>query len=144
MIEIIKFIILCGIFIAGVSTVVVTCQMDAKWRRLWLLLLVVVMIKFPVMTIGFHFGERHNVRGWEACWTDIIACGLACWSVFNGGKWRNLASLLVLGWILHLGILCISAVNGMSLNSQHIILCGNSVGSWYCAALLFALEQGRY
>ena len=58
MIEIIKFIILCGIFIAGVSTVVVTCQMDAKWRRLWLLLLVVVMIKFPVMTIGFHFGER--------------------------------------------------------------------------------------
>ena len=71
-----------------------------------------------MLTIDFHFGERHNVRGWEFGWPDFIALGL----IFGHNArapLRHLVGPLTILWIIHFIILEISALRGIDPLFSH-------------------------
>ena len=100
-----------GIVVPGI--VMATSLANRRWTRIWLVLLIATAIRFPVMTIDFHHGFRHNVRGWEICWSDYIAMGLIATRLAMGGLPR--LGLIGIVASVHVGLLLLSSVQGMDV-----------------------------
>lgn len=112
-VSLIKWLVVLGFGIVIPGLVVMTSMADRRWTRVWLVLLIALSIRFPVLTIDFHHGFRHNVRGWEICWSDYIALGLIAVRLVSGGLPRF--GVIGLLWAAHLVFLGLSAMQGLDL-----------------------------
>ena len=97
------------------GVVVATAFGSAKIRRIWLMLSILLTLRFPMTTIDFHMGVRHNVRGWEIAWNDPIVLGLILVQLARFKNVHRLFSVMSLLWMSHIGILLISSVMGVDL-----------------------------
>lgn len=83
----------------------------AEWYRLGIALLMLSFLWQPIVTFGFQFDSRANVRGWEICWTDFIALGLLVTHIRRGGRLGGWVSLLAGLWVLRLAAQALSLIH---------------------------------
>ena len=119
MIDIIKWAL---VFIIGGGITALVAILSARgdhWKRLGVVAMIWSSLAFPMFTIDFHFGERHNVRGWEFGWPEFIALGLIAGHLLRGRPIKQLFGPLSLLWLIHLLVLEISALRGIDPLFSH-------------------------
>ena len=141
MIELVKFAVLLAMLAAALPVVAASAASSPLWRRIWLALLILSAFADPMMTIDFHNEARHNVRGWEVCWPDLIAPGLITAGLMRG----ILPRIGVVGWlwVLHLAILAAAAIAGTDGLFSAYYLARQLRALLVLAALAMAIEDRR-
>ena len=104
LLDIVKFFLAASV--AGGLMVII--PLSCRWHKysilIWLALFGFSCIADPITTADFHHGERHNVRGWEFCWPELIACGVLTHGVIVNKFQHFWLNSILSVWLLHLGL----------------------------------------
>ena len=117
--ELVKWIIVLLIGGGVTAAVALLSSRGDHFKRLFVVAMIWSSLAFPIVTIDFQFGERHNVRGWEFGWPDFIALGLICGHIMRGRPLKQLVGPLSVLWMIHFIILEISALQGIDPLFSH-------------------------
>ncbi|MBA3845858.1 MAG: hypothetical protein H0X45_04360 [Planctomycetes bacterium] len=114
----------------------------AAWRRAMIALLVFSFCWQPLMTFGYQFGSKYNVRGWEFGVPEMIAAGLLVANLDARHVLRWLSPVLLL-WLLHVAVLVAAAICGISLETSAWYLWRMARATFVFLALTLSLRGRR-
>ena len=112
--DIIKWCIAIALTAGCMVIIPLSCRIRPSLCYVWLALLAYSSIADPLTTAHFFHDQRHNVRGWEFSWPEMLSAGLLLHGIMTHGFSRTWLSMIMVAWLIHLGIGCLSALHGIN------------------------------
>ncbi|HYE06766.1 MAG TPA: hypothetical protein VEL07_14710 [Planctomycetota bacterium] len=137
-----KLAALIGLWLVVPAATAWLARRGDHWRRAVIALLVFSFCWQPLMTFGYQFGSKYNVRGWEFGVPEMIAAGLLVANLDARHVLRWLSPVLLL-WLLHLAVLVAAAITGISFETSAWYLWRMARATFVFLALIISLRGRR-